>query len=153
MKAIKEEMSRLTSLLKEDGIPSNIGEFEKHTKGFGSGHMKKFGFTHSKRIGKEEQGMIEPMPFIKNNRTAGLGSKGGLLGGMDPIRIKVVGKQPLVKQAMPTKPIKAQVKLSNISAAKANKGKTHMPQKSFYADYVLTWNRHSKVDAKYVGPA
>ena len=96
--------------------------------------------------------MIEPIPFIKNNRTAGHGSKGGLLGGMDPIRTKVVGKQPQVKQAMPTMPIKAQVKPSNTSATKAKKGKKHMPQKSFYVDYVLTWNRYGKVVAKYVGP-
>ena len=54
MNAMKKEITRLTQLLQEEApshmqVPKKklsirIGEFEKHTKGFGSKYMSKYGF-------------------------------------------------------------------------------------------------------------
>jgi hypothetical protein len=51
------------------------GEFENHTKGFGSSYMKKFGFADGKGLGKQEQGTNDPIQFIKNYRTKGVGKR------------------------------------------------------------------------------
>lgn len=71
---MKKEIARLSSmLLKEQS--SKRGEFENHTKGFGSSYMKKFGFADGKGLGKNEQGSKDPIPFVKNNHTIGMGAK------------------------------------------------------------------------------
>jgi hypothetical protein len=61
-----------------------------------------------------------------------------------PIRTKVDGKQP--KGSSP------QVKVNKTNTSQASKRNPHAPQSSFYADYVLTWDRNGKVVAKYDGP-
>ena len=88
MNAMKE-ISRLTQLLQEEIFPieqaskanpgSRVGEFEKHTKGFGSRYMSKFGFEKGKGLGKNEQGIPQSIPYVKNNKTATLGANGGLV--------------------------------------------------------------------------
>ena len=35
-----------------------VGEFEKHTKGFGSKYMSKFGFGKGTGLGRNEQGTL-----------------------------------------------------------------------------------------------
>jgi hypothetical protein len=54
------------SLIDEKKKEPKRGEFENHTKGFGSSYMKKFGFANGKGLGKKEQGTKDPIPFIKN---------------------------------------------------------------------------------------
>ena len=66
MNAMKKEISRLTHLLQEEASPhtqvpkknpsTRVGEFEKHTKGFGSRYMRKFGFEKGKGLGRNGQG-------------------------------------------------------------------------------------------------
>jgi hypothetical protein len=62
---------------------------------------------------------------------------------MVPIHPKVDGKQLKVSSH--------QVKVKNTNASHASMAKPHAPQSSFYADYVLTWDRKGKVVAKYIG--
>jgi hypothetical protein len=37
--------------------------------------MKKFGFEDGKGLGKQEQGTKDPIPFIKNHHTKGMGTR------------------------------------------------------------------------------
>ena len=80
MNAMKKEISRLTQLLQDPSGQSSkanpdsrVGEFEKHTKGFGSRYMSKFGFEKGKGLGKNEQDIPQSIPYVKNNKTAALG--------------------------------------------------------------------------------
>jgi hypothetical protein len=127
MHVMKNEITRLIRLIKEDKSSSKMGEFEKHIKGFGSDYMKKYGFVKGKGLGKNEQGRQEPIPFIKNNKTSDVGASGAILGGMVPIRAKVDGKQP---KESPHQAKEKKIKTQHTS-------KTHASQSSFYADYVL----------------
>ena len=62
MNAMKKEISRLTHLFQEEApshtlVPkknpsTRVGEFEKHTKGFGSRYMSKFWFEKGKGLGR-----------------------------------------------------------------------------------------------------
>jgi hypothetical protein len=55
MNAMKKEIARLSnSLIDEKKKESKRGEFENHTKGFGSSYMKNFGFADGKGLGKQE---------------------------------------------------------------------------------------------------
>jgi speckle-type POZ protein len=55
MKAMKKEIARLSnSVIDEKKKEQKRGEFENHTKGFGSNNMKKFGFADGKGLGKQE---------------------------------------------------------------------------------------------------
>ena len=62
-----------------------VGEFEKHTKGFGSRYMSRFGFEKGKRLGRNGQGTPHAIPFIKNKNKAALGAQGGLVNMTTPI--------------------------------------------------------------------
>jgi hypothetical protein len=76
MNAMKKEIARLSnSLIDEKKKEPKRGEFENHTKGFGSSYMKKFGFADGKGLGKQEQGTKDPIPFIKYYHTRGVGTK------------------------------------------------------------------------------
>ncbi|KAG9456228.1 hypothetical protein H6P81_000736 [Aristolochia fimbriata] len=50
-----------------------LGLFEKHTKGFGSRMLAKMGFVEGSGLGKEGQGMVEPIEAIKRPKSLGLG--------------------------------------------------------------------------------
>jgi hypothetical protein len=63
---MRSDITRLTTLIKVDKSTQSIGEFEKHSKAFGSGYMEKYGFMKGKGLGKNKQGRQEPIPFIKN---------------------------------------------------------------------------------------
>src|SRR6185312_8834489 len=93
MNAMRKEISRLTQLLQDPSEQSSkanpdsrVGDFEKHTKGFGSRYMSKFGFEKGKGLGKNEQGIPQSMQYVKNNKTAALGANGGLVNRTTPIR-------------------------------------------------------------------
>jgi hypothetical protein len=80
MNAMKKEIARLSkSLIDEKKKEPKRGEFENHTKGFGSSYMKKFGFANGKGLGKKEQGTKDPIPFIKNYHTKGVGTRNGFM--------------------------------------------------------------------------
>lgn len=51
-----------------------IGEFERHTKGFGSKMMVKMGFIPGAGLGKDAQGMTVPLAAVKWPRSRGLGA-------------------------------------------------------------------------------
>jgi hypothetical protein len=48
--------------------------------------MDKYGFEKGKELGKNEQGAPQTIPFVKNNKTATLGTNGGLVNMTTPIR-------------------------------------------------------------------
>jgi chromosome segregation ATPase len=66
MQAMKKEITRLTQLVQEEApslkqvLKTNpsprVGEFEKHTKGFGSKYLSKYGLEKGKGLGKNEDG-------------------------------------------------------------------------------------------------
>jgi hypothetical protein len=157
MNAVKKEIARLSnSLIDEKKKEPKRGEFENHTKGFGSSYMKKFGFVDGKGLGKQEQGTKDPIPFIKNYHTKGVGTR-NVVHGMKQLGAKNFDNQ--VKYNTPIKFKGTQVTTNSPQPkAKSNpiksskKPKPHASQDSFYVDYVLTWNHKGKVVAKYVGP-
>ena len=96
MNAMKKEITRLTQLLQEEA-PSHmqvskknpsirVGEFEKHTKGFGSKYMSKFGLEKGKGLGRNGQGTPHAIPFVKKKNKTALGAQGGLVNMTTPIR-------------------------------------------------------------------
>jgi hypothetical protein len=118
------------------------GKFENHTKGFGSSYMKKFGFADGKGLGEQEQGTKDPIAFIKNYHTKGVGT-GNVVHGMKQLGAKNFDNH--VKYNTPIKFKGTQV-TTNAPQPKAKpnpiktskKPKPHASQDSFYADYVLT---------------
>ena len=51
-----------------------IGQFEAHTKGFGSRMLAKMGFTEGCGLGKDSQGISQPLQVIKRPKSLGLGA-------------------------------------------------------------------------------
>lgn len=58
---------------KGDTSSANIGSFEVHTTGFGSKMMAKMGYTEGGGLGKNGQGMAQPIEVIKRPKSLGLG--------------------------------------------------------------------------------
>ncbi|KAE9602337.1 hypothetical protein Lal_00049971 [Lupinus albus] len=54
---------------------SRIGGFEKHTKGFGSKMMAKMGFIEGTGLGRDSQGITNPLSAVRLPKSRGLGSK------------------------------------------------------------------------------
>ncbi|KAG6517804.1 hypothetical protein ZIOFF_021203 [Zingiber officinale] len=52
---------------------SSIGAFEVHTKGFGSRMMAKMGFVEGSGLGKEGQGIVQPIEVVQRPKSLGLG--------------------------------------------------------------------------------
>jgi hypothetical protein len=157
MNTVKKEIARLSnSLIDEKKKEPKRGVFENHTKGFGSSYMKKFGFTDGKGLGKQEQGTKDPIPFIKNYHTEGVGTR-NVVHDMKQLGAKNYDNQ--VKYNTPikfkgtqdtTNAPQAMAKASPIKSSK--KPKPHASQYIFYADYVLTMDHKGKAVAKYVEP-
>nr|CAD1831893.1 unnamed protein product [Ananas comosus var. bracteatus] len=53
----------------------SIGAFEKHTKGFGSKMMVKMGFIPGTGLGRDAQGIVNPLTAVKRPKSRGLGAK------------------------------------------------------------------------------
>lgn len=51
-----------------------VGQFEAHTKGFGSRMMAKMGFVEGGGLGKNSQGIAQPLEAIKRPKSLGLGA-------------------------------------------------------------------------------
>ncbi|KAK2632034.1 hypothetical protein EUGRSUZ_L02096 [Eucalyptus grandis] len=54
--------------------PQSIGAFERHTKGFGSRVMAKMGFVESMGLGKDSQGIVNPLAAVRLPKSRGLGT-------------------------------------------------------------------------------
>jgi G patch domain-containing protein 2 len=52
-----------------------IGGFEKHTKGFGSKMMEKMGFVPGSGLGKDGQGIVDPLMAVRRPKSLGLGAR------------------------------------------------------------------------------
>ncbi|KAL0358321.1 UNVERIFIED_CONTAM: Tuftelin-interacting protein 11 [Sesamum angustifolium] len=51
-----------------------FGSFEKHTKGFGSKMMAKMGFVEGMGLGKDSQGIVNPLLAVRRPKSMGLGA-------------------------------------------------------------------------------
>lgn len=56
--------------------PQRLGAFEKHTKGFGSKMMAKMGFVEGMGLGRDSQGIVDPLAAVRLPKSRGLGAKG-----------------------------------------------------------------------------
>ncbi|CAL5198736.1 unnamed protein product [Lathyrus oleraceus] len=54
-------------------ISADIGSFEVHTTGFGSKMMAKMGYTEGEGLGKNSQGIAQPIEVVKRPKSLGLG--------------------------------------------------------------------------------
>ncbi|CAL1414871.1 unnamed protein product [Linum trigynum] len=54
----------------------SLGDFEKHTKGFGSKIMARMGFVEGSGLGRDSQGMVNPLVAVRRPRARGLGAEG-----------------------------------------------------------------------------
>jgi hypothetical protein len=167
MQAMKKEISRLTQLVQEEA-PSHkqvlktnlspwVGEFEKRAKGFGLKYLSKYGFEKGKGLGKNEDGESQTISYVKNNKKAALGAKGGLVNMTTPIHKRIGEKQGIshikfIKRGTTcdedTKIVASSLKQDKFQAPKTQKS---LSQISSYADYVLNRNHLGKVVAIFVG--
>lgn len=58
---------------KDVSSSAKVGAFEVHTKGFGSKMMAKMGFVEGGGLGKDGQGVAEPIEVIQRPKSLGLG--------------------------------------------------------------------------------
>lgn len=52
----------------------NFGSFEKHTKGFGSKMMARMGFVEGMGLGRDSQGIVNPLSAVRRPKSVGLGA-------------------------------------------------------------------------------
>ncbi|KAI3968701.1 hypothetical protein MKX01_028851 [Papaver californicum] len=71
--AKKDIISSSSSSSSSLSMTTKVGEFEMHTKGFGSKMMAKMGFVEGGGLGKDGQGIVAPVEAIKRPRSLGLG--------------------------------------------------------------------------------
>ena len=96
MHVMKNEIIKLTRMVNENITSSKIGEFENHTKDFGSSYMMKYGFVKGKGIDKNAQGEKDPIPFTKNNNYADIGKNEAKVEGMASTYAKVMVSNPCI---------------------------------------------------------
>ncbi|CAK9179464.1 unnamed protein product [Ilex paraguariensis] len=66
---------------KDESGSLKYGAFELHTTGFGSKIMAKMGFIEGKGLGKDGQGISEPIQVIQRPKSLGLGAKSAETSG------------------------------------------------------------------------
>lgn len=66
---------RKSKPVKSRPLTQRIGAFEKHTKGFGSKMMAKMGFVEGMGLGKDSQGMVNPLVAVRLPKSRGLGAE------------------------------------------------------------------------------
>lgn len=66
---------------KDAASSSKVGAFEVHTKGFGSKMMAKMGYVEGGGLGKDGQGMAQPIEVIQRPKSLGLGVDFSQIGG------------------------------------------------------------------------
>jgi hypothetical protein len=54
--------------------------------------LSKYGFDKGKGLGKNEDGASQTISYVKNNKKAALGAKGGLVNMTTPIHKKISEK-------------------------------------------------------------
>jgi hypothetical protein len=170
MHTMKKEITRLTQLVHlisarrstisqvlKTNLSPRVGEFEKHTKGFGSKYMSKYSFDKGKRLGKNENGAPQTIPYVNNNKKAALGANGDLVNMTTPI-CKGVGKTQETSHVKFVKGGTTCDEGAKIVASSLKQDKFQAPkiqesssQISFYMDYMLTRNNRGKVVAMFVG--
>ncbi|KAL3840709.1 hypothetical protein ACJIZ3_025300 [Penstemon smallii] len=72
-KSTKKEIRTNVKSIKEE--IHKFGSFEKHTKGFGSKMMAKMGFLEGNGLGKDSQGMVDPLVSVRRPKSRGLGAR------------------------------------------------------------------------------
>ena len=122
--------------------------------------MSKFGFEKGKGLGKNEQGIPQSIPYVKNNKTAALGANRGLVNMTTPIHkrernnqtsshVKFIKRGTTCEEgAKIVASSSKQDKFKTSSNLQTQKSSSHV---SFYADFVVTRNHRGKVVAKFVG--
>jgi len=53
---------------------NSVGSFERHTKGFGSKMMVRMGFVPGSGLGKDGQGIVNPLTAVRRPKSRGLGA-------------------------------------------------------------------------------
>lgn len=72
--ARSSETNRKTVKIKERNQESKMGSFEKHTKGFGSKMMARMGFVEGMGLGRDSQGIVDPLSAVRRPKSMGLGA-------------------------------------------------------------------------------
>lgn len=57
-------------------VDKRLGAFEQHTRGFGSRMMARMGFVDGSGLGRESQGILNPLVATRRPRARGLGAEG-----------------------------------------------------------------------------
>nr|XP_039257715.1 tuftelin-interacting protein 11-like [Styela clava]XP_039257716.1 tuftelin-interacting protein 11-like [Styela clava]XP_039257717.1 tuftelin-interacting protein 11-like [Styela clava] len=60
----------------KEKMATQFGSFERHTKGIGMKLMKKMGYKVGKGLGRDNQGIVNPIEAMKRTKKAGLGAAG-----------------------------------------------------------------------------
>jgi len=113
-----------------------------------------------KGLGRNEQGIPQSIPYVKNNKTTTLGANGGLGNMTTPIRkgegktqgashVKFVKRGTTCDEG--AKIVASSSKQDNVKTSSKSQTQKSSSHVSFYADFVLTRNHHGKVVARFVG--
>ncbi|KAJ6822022.1 uncharacterized protein M6B38_130315 [Iris pallida] len=72
-KKVSKVVTKVTKVGRSE--TGSIGAFEKHTKGFGSKMMAKMGFVEGSGLGRDAQGIVNPLTAVRRPKARGLGAE------------------------------------------------------------------------------